>query len=112
MSAEEFVAAVEDEGVELELGERLATEEEGKEIYGLELVPLPRADGSAEDTHEHGGGSLTVYDDVDGAEDGYEQCERAADLLCYRAANIVVIVGGGPIEAQRLAAAVANLEED
>ena len=39
-------------------------------------------------------------------------CRAAADLLCYRAANVVVILEGGGIEAQRLGVAIQKLAEE
>jgi hypothetical protein len=47
-----------------------------------------------------------VYDE------GMKTCRAAADLLCYRAANVVVIFEGGGIEAQRLGVAIQKLAEE
>jgi hypothetical protein len=119
LSADGFVADVNDQGVELTLGEPLSTTEEGKELYAVTLEPLPGAEPAGheeqgqEESHEHqGGGSLGVYDDNAGAEEGMQACRNAADLLCYRAANIVVILEGGGIEAQRLGVAMQKLAEE
>jgi hypothetical protein len=115
--AEEFIDEVKREGVELTLGEPLTTDDESKELYALTLEPLPGESpegvkGGEAEEHEHGGGSLSVYDDNAGAEEGMKACEAAADLLCYRAANIVVILEHGGLEAQRLGVAMQRLEED
>jgi hypothetical protein len=120
--ADEFIDEVRQEGVELTLGEPLITDDESKELYALTLEPLPGSppDGHAGEPeheeeegheHEHGGGSLSVYDDNAGADEGMGACQAAADLLCYRAANIVVILESGGLEAQRLGVAMQKLED-
>jgi hypothetical protein len=106
MSAEDFVTSIEEEGVRLELTEdELVSDDPDKELYGLDLKPLPGGGGTR--TH----GSLSVYDDSDGADSGLDACRAAADLLCYQAGNIVIILEGGGIEAQQLAVAMEKLEE-
>jgi hypothetical protein len=111
LSAEEFVADVNEQGVELSLGEPLHTEDEDKELYAIELEPVPPP--AAEDGEEHhAGGSLAVHDDNAGAEEGLSACQASADLLCYRAANIVIVLEGGGLEGQRLGAAMQNLAEE
>jgi hypothetical protein len=112
LSAEEFVSEVEDEGVELELGKELISEDEDKELYELELEPLPGADLPGGVDPAHTAGSLAVYDEVDQAVNGLEECESAADLVCYRAANVVVVLEGNTIEAQRLAVAIQKLAQE
>jgi len=112
-SAEEFVEDVNAQGVEMHLGEELSTTEADAELHAVELEPLigtPEVPG--EEEHAHTGGSLGVYDDTGGAEDRLEECEAAADLLCYRAANVVVILERGGIEAQRLGVAIQKLAEE
>jgi hypothetical protein len=112
LSAKEFVDAVREEGVELALDEELFfTEDEDKELYGLEVQPLRGAGAGAGGHQAHTSGSLAVYDEVDQAREGLEQCRSSADLVCYRAANIVVILEDNSIEAQRLAVAIGRLEE-
>lgn len=108
-TAEEFVDHVNEEGVKLELGEPLITDDESKELYAVELEPVSKLPGSESG---HTGGSLSAYDDADGAEDELSSCSASADLLCYRAANIVVVLEGGGIEAQQLGVAVERLSED
>ena len=58
------------------------------------------------------GGSLSVSEDGGGADQEMASCENAADLLCYRASNVVVVLEGGGIEAQQFAVAVQRLSED
>jgi hypothetical protein len=119
LSAEEFVTDVNEQGVALTLGEPLHTEDENKELYAIELEPIEagqtaggeREPGRKAD-HEHAGGSLAVHDDNAGAEEGLSACQASADLLCYRAANIVIVLEGGGLEGQRLGAAMQKLAED
>jgi hypothetical protein len=112
-TADGFVRDVNREGVELKLGEPLTTGEEGKELYAIELEPLggSRTDRAGEEVHA--GGSLSVYAEDGGDADAeYETCRQAADLLCYRAANVVVVLEGGGIEARQLGAAIEKLAGD
>ena len=115
LSADEFVADVNEQGiVRLTLGEMLHTEDESKELYAVTLEPLEteKAAGQEEEHgHEHGGGSLAVYESTDGAEEGLKACRAAADLLCYRASNVVVIIQGGGVETQQLGLAIRRLAE-
>jgi hypothetical protein len=114
LSADEFVTDVNDQGVALTLGEPLHTEDESKELYAIELEPVappPRKEGGGEH-EEHTGGSLAVHDDNAGAEEGLSACQASADLLCYRAANIVIVLEGGGLEGQRLGAAMQKLAEE
>ena len=109
-TAAEFVEGVNSQGVKLELGEPLVTEEEGKELYAIELPPVggPRLDSEGEEVHA--GGSLSVYDENEGDPDAeLETCERAADLLCFRAANVVIVLDGGGLEARQLGVAMQKL---
>jgi hypothetical protein len=108
-TAQEFVKLVNREGVDLRLGEPLVTDEQGKELYAVELDPLggPEVDSQGEDVHA--GGSLSAYEDDGGAEDEFASCRRAADLLCYQAANVVIVLEGGGLEAQQLGVAIRRL---
>jgi hypothetical protein len=107
-TAQEFVDRVNDEGVAMQLGDELFTDEEGERVYGIELEPVARLPGQEA---SHSGGSLSVHDDGEGATRQMESCEASADLLCYRASNVVVVLEGGGIEAQQLAVAMGRLEE-
>jgi hypothetical protein len=119
LTADEFVAELDEQGVALTLGEPLHTEDESEELYAVTLEPLPgeeaaghEGEGGLEEGHEHSGGSLSVHDDTAGAEERLAACKASADLLCYRAANIVVVIEGGGIEAQRLGVAIEKLAEE
>jgi hypothetical protein len=116
LSAEEFVADVNEQGVELTLGERLSASDENREIHEIELKPLAGAPAPRDEEGAghpaHAGGSLYVYDDSAAAEEEMQACQAAADLVCYRAANVVVILEGGGIEAQRLGVAIQKLADE
>jgi hypothetical protein len=109
-TAEEFTEEVNDQGVEIALGEELSTSEPGAELRSVELEPLPGAPPVPGEGPV--GGSLAVYDEDDAAEERFRTCEGAADLLCYRAANVVVILERGGVEAQRLGVAIQRLAEE
>jgi hypothetical protein len=91
-SAEEFVEEINSHGAGVELGAPLDTNEPGAELYALTLEEEGEAGKEAELGHEHGGGSLKVAEDAEAAEAEYQRCEEAATLLCYRAANVAVIL--------------------
>ena len=111
--AQEFVDEINSEGVELRLGEELFTDQEDKQLYAVELEPLPGADLPGEEGgHGHTAGSLSVHDDSSGAAREIEKCQASADLLCYRAANVVVVLEGGGIEAQQLGIAIQRLADE
>ena len=109
-TAEEFVGEVGDEGVQINLGEELTTSEAGTtELRAVELEPLagaPPVPGEGPVS-----GSLAVFEDTSGAGDRLEECKSAADLLCYQAANVVVILNRSGLEADRLGVAMKKLED-
>ena len=110
-TADEFVERVRDEGVAIELGESLITDDESKQLHTVELEQVVALEGS----HGEGAaisGSLSVSEDADGAGSELEDCRAAADLLCYQAGNVVVVLQGGGIESQRLGAAMQRLADD
>jgi hypothetical protein len=111
LTASEFVTQINDQGVELRLGDRLVTDDESEEIYALELEPVAGLPGKAAG-NQHSGGSLSVHDDGAAADERLSACEASADLLCYRAANIVIVLEGGGLQTQRLGAAMQNLAEE
>jgi len=107
-TAEEFVDEVNGEGVKLELGEELVTDREGQELYAVELAQVAELPGG----ERHTGGSISVSDDADGADEELASCQAAADLLCFRAANVVVVLEGGGIEAEQLGVAIERVADD
>jgi hypothetical protein len=120
-SADEFVAEANRNGAHLELGVPLSTSDTGDELYALEVGSsdepvkeqgLPEDHGELE--HEHAGGSLRVSDSTEDAEAEYSRCEGAATLLCYRAANVVVILeeGAEPRDLRALETAIRAMESE
>jgi hypothetical protein len=112
-SAEEFVEEANSHGAGIELGAPLETTEPGAELYALTLEEKGEEGDEPELGHEHGGGSLKVAADGEAAEAEYARCEEAATLLCYRAANVVVIIqpDAQPESLARVAAAFRALQE-
>lgn len=85
-TAEELIAAVNEHGAALELGEPLASDAAGVEVHTLSLT-----DAAGTPADVHAGGSLLIVDDDDSALAEYHRCEQAASLICFRAANAVLI---------------------
>jgi hypothetical protein len=110
-TADEFVEEVNAQGVKLELGEPLFTEGENKELYAVELEQVAALPGE-DSEHDHTAGSLSVYEDTDGADEEIASCQASADLLCFQASNIVVVLEGGGIESQQLGKAIEKLESE
>lgn len=108
-SGEELVAELNTSGAEVALGEPLASSQESIEVYGLTFAEPSSA---TEPGEQHGGGSLTVTDDVEAARAEFAQCEGAVTLLCYRAANVVIVLEDSATKADtsRLEGAIRNLE--
>jgi hypothetical protein len=97
-TASEFVDQVNEKGVSLRLGRQLQTSGDAE---SLNAVTLPGASGS-----------LYVYADSGGASDQLEACRASAGLICFRAANVVVVLDeeSGALGAQRLGVAIKGLE--
>lgn len=85
-SAEEVVAEINDRGGALELGEPLG-ESEG----GIELHSLAFSSTASVSQDVHAGGSLLIAGDDDAALAEFRRCEAAASLVCFRAANAVLM---------------------
>lgn len=112
-SAEEFVKQANSHGAGLALGRELPTAQSGETVYAVELTRMsgdPVLPGVGE---TESSGALTVYDDTGAAGEGTDECEASADLLCYQAANVVIVLeGGAPSIAQtRLATAIQEMEK-
>jgi hypothetical protein len=121
-TATEFVDQVNEEGVSLQLGRQLQTTGGAEQLNAITLPPLPgepepehghEGEGAHEHGHEGAGasGSLYVYADTGGASDQLEACRASAGLICFRAANVVVVLDeeSGALAALRLAVAIKAL---
>jgi hypothetical protein len=78
---EEFADAANAEGAGMTLGDELVSIEEGVDVYAITFAKGP-------------GGSLVVTDDADAAREEHARCEEAVTLVCYRAANVVLMLEG------------------
>jgi hypothetical protein len=107
-SAQEFVDQANEHGAGLELGAEITGARPGKKVYGVTLVAKPGDPVLPGTSHTEDSGSLSVYDDTGAANQGTRECEAGADLLCYQAGNVVIVLEAGtPNVAQtRLATAL------
>jgi hypothetical protein len=113
-TASEFIDQVDEQGVALELGRQLPAGGGADEIYAITLPRLPgepRPPSGEEGGGRGPNGTLYVYGDEGGAGDELDACRASAGLLCFRAANIVVVLDEdtGGIQAQRLGLAIRRL---
>jgi len=111
-TAQEIVEEIRGEGVGITLGQPLIAGDETQELYSVELEPVVALEGAADEHGTRPSGSLSVSSDAEGAEEEMASCRGSADLLCYRAANVVIVIESDGIEAQRLAAAMQRLAEE
>ena len=116
-TAPEFVDQVREQGVPLSLGHELASGGGADHLYAITLPrlpgeppPAPGEEGAANGPN----GSLYVYDDTGGASDELDACRASAGLLCFRAANVVVVLDqeDAGIAAQRLGLAIRRLSSE
>jgi hypothetical protein len=115
-TAPEFVAEANRNGAALQLGAPLTVAAGDDEVYGIAV----ERDAAGEHEHEggesgreHGGGSLRIAEDAEAAESEHARCEDAASLICYRAANVVLILepGTSARDLARVQAAISKMEE-
>jgi hypothetical protein len=112
-TAAEFVDRINDEGVAIRLGQQLPSSGGADHIYAVIFPPLPGEPPPAPGTEGGPGasGSLYVYGDAGGAEQELTACRSSGGLLCFRAANVVVLLESSGIEAQRLGLAMRKLAD-
>jgi hypothetical protein len=91
----EFVDEANAEGAGLVLGEPLTSIEEGVDVYALSFEEEPGEQGAAGE-HAHSGGSMIVTEDAGAAKEEHGRCEEAVTLVCYRAANVVLMFDADP----------------
>ena len=112
-SASEFIGRINAEGVSIELGRQLPSGGNAKELYAVTLPPLPGEPAPPRGSEGDPGasGTLYVFGDTGGADDQLDGCRGSGGLLCFRAANLVVVLDdeGSGLEAQRLAVAMKRL---
>jgi hypothetical protein len=110
-TAQELVDEVNQHGAGLRLGEPLETTQEEIELYAIRLegASAPAAPPTGESSAPadvHAGASLTIAKDDDAALAEYARCETAVSLLCFRAANALLI-----LEDTTPAADIARVED-
>jgi hypothetical protein len=115
-TAQEFVDDANAKGAHLALGEPLSTSEADTELYALRVEAPDSGDGGTDLPalgDEAGSGSLRVEGSSGAAEAEYERCEQAG-LLCYRAANVVLVFEADvdPDSLAELARAIRALKAD
>jgi hypothetical protein len=113
-TASEFVDQVNEQGVSLELGRQLPSGGDADAVYAVTLPPLrgePRPAPDAEGSGRGPNGTLYAFGDSGAAGDQLDACRASGGLLCFRAANIVVVFDQeeGGISAQRLGVAIQRL---
>jgi hypothetical protein len=119
-TADELVTEVNDRGARVRLGEPLTTSQEDVELYALRLAGtgaapgVPSGDAGSAPVDVHGGGTLTITEDDDAALAEFERCESAVSLVCFRAANAVLIFEGAipNQDLARIEMAVQSMGED
>jgi hypothetical protein len=123
--AQDFAAELSDRGVTLELGEPLQSESETVDaVYGVDIADGEASNGAqagdgsggggkGEEAHPPGG-SLTITSDSDAAVAEYQRCEAAVSLLCYRAANALLVFDDAlpPEDQARVERAIRALGEE
>jgi len=88
-TADDFVAEVNAEGAEIELGDVITTNQEGVEVRAIQLgsTGLSPTGAAAEPGAT---GAMLVLGDAGAAEDELDRCESAPAFTCFRAANVVL----------------------
>jgi hypothetical protein len=89
-TAQEFVDAANGHDAELELGDQLTTTESGEPVLKISSSAPPGSDPNPQLQAGTSSGTMIVAADVDSAGAEFDRCEAAADLTCFRAANVVL----------------------
>lgn len=99
-------------GAALELGEALTDDQEEIDVYEVSLAQLDAPQGAGGE-HSERGASLVLAANTETAIDEYDRCESAVSLICYRAANAVLILDDDdPATLARIEAAIRGLESE
>jgi hypothetical protein len=114
-TASELVDRISAEGVSIQLGRKLPSGGDAEEVFAVSLPPVPGepAPPKGAEGSPGAGGSLYVYGDTGGAEGELKACRGSGGLLCFQAANIVVVLddAGSGLEARRLGVAIKRLAQ-
>lgn len=110
--AGEFVEAMNENGAALELGEGLTDDQEGIDVYDVSLAQVGAPQGAGGE-HSERGASLILAANTETAIDEYDRCESAVSLVCFRAANAVLILDDDdPATLATIEGAIRDLEAD
>ncbi len=113
LDAQEFVEAANNAGAGILLGPALNSVRDDIELYELRFPGNSATGGGRGVEDEHGGGSIAVAADADAATAEFARCEEAVTLICYRAANVAVLLEGVDISEQaRIDAAIRKLASE
>jgi hypothetical protein len=101
LDAPEWVAALNEHGAGLELGEALRSERDGYEIRALAVGDVM-------------GGSLTITPDAGSGLEEYERCRSTGLLVCFRADSAVLIFEDelSPRDRERIESALRAVASD
>jgi hypothetical protein len=112
-TASEFVDRISAQGVSIQLGRRLPSGGDAKELYAVTLPPLPGEPKPPPGSEGGRGasGSLYVFGDTGDTDDQLNACRRSGGLFCFQASNIVVVLDeeSSGLEARRLGVAIRRL---
>lgn len=108
-----FVAAANEQDAGITLGDELETPRSEVTIHEIEFTEATEATGETSPEGEgHGGGSLSIATSTKVAMEEFSRCENAVTLICFRAANAVLIIENeaDPQNLARIEAAIRGLE--
>jgi hypothetical protein len=112
----EFADRIAEQGVAIHLGRRLHSSGDADQLFAVSLSRLRGEPPPRPDAEGGGGasGTLYVFGDDGGAEDQLQACRASGGLICFRAANVVVVLDeeAGGIQAQRLGVAIERLSSE
>ena len=107
-----FIDAANAEGAELALGEQITTTPADEPVYSIRFA-APSGDPNPQLQSGRGSGTMIVAGDAGSAGEEYDRCEGAADLTCFRAANIVLrFEAMAAADRARVSGAVSALASD
>ena len=84
-----FIDAANDEGAELALGEQITMTPADEPVYAIRFA-APSGDPNPQLQSGRSSGTMIVAGDAGSAGEQFDHCEGAADLTCFRAANVVL----------------------
>ena len=112
-TAQEFVDSANEQGAELALGDQITTTESDEPVIRISFAPPPGTDPNPQLQAGDGSGTMIVASDAEIAGAEFDHCETAADLTCFRAANVVLrFEGMAAADRARVSGAVSALASE